>query len=160
MTLITATTGTSPGAYCSRPEQVALCIEAPALNRFINDKATWTLPATAIPARSDIDMSQRLIAEEPMYMVLNLGISPGFQRQDYEHMEVRRAFAPDSEGVLTFFFSSLPTCTSTTCACTSGTTRRMSTLAAARQGIRRKTILLSESSSSLMVLCVKVLCAY
>ena len=91
MTLITATTGTSPGAYCSRPEQVALCIEAPALNRFINDKATWTLPATAIPARSDIDMSQRLIAEEPMYMVLNLGISPGFQQQDYEHMEVRRS---------------------------------------------------------------------
>ena len=91
MTLITATTGTSPGAYCSRSKQVALCIEAPALNRFINDKATWTLPATAIPARSDIDMSQRLIAEEPMYMVLNLGISPGFQQQDYEHMEVRRS---------------------------------------------------------------------
>ncbi|KAL1745973.1 glycoside hydrolase family 16 protein [Schizophyllum fasciatum] len=54
---------------------------------FINGDPTWTLPANAIPARSDIDMSQRLIAEEPMYMVLNLGISPGFQQQDYEHMK-------------------------------------------------------------------------
>ncbi|KAL1762328.1 beta-glucan synthesis-associated protein-domain-containing protein [Schizophyllum commune] len=53
---------------------------------YINGKETWTLPAAALPARSNLDISERLIPEEPMYLIMNLGMSPGFQQQDYEHM--------------------------------------------------------------------------
>lgn len=53
---------------------------------FVNGSPTWTLPANALPARSALDMGQRLISEEPMYLVLNMGMAPSFQPQDYEHM--------------------------------------------------------------------------
>ncbi|KIK69666.1 glycoside hydrolase family 16 protein [Collybiopsis luxurians FD-317 M1] len=54
---------------------------------FSNGKESWTLPAAAIGADSTTEISARLIPEEPMYMILNLGMSPNFQAQDYEHMQ-------------------------------------------------------------------------
>ncbi|KAF5369541.1 hypothetical protein D9758_002593 [Tetrapyrgos nigripes] len=54
---------------------------------FSNGEKTWHLPASAIGPDSSTQISQRLISEEPMYIVLNLGLSPTFQQQDYEHMQ-------------------------------------------------------------------------
>ncbi|THV05200.1 glycoside hydrolase family 16 protein [Dendrothele bispora CBS 962.96] len=54
---------------------------------FSNNQKTWTVDAAAIGADSDTQISSRLISEEPMYVILNFGMSPGFQRQDYQHMQ-------------------------------------------------------------------------
>ncbi|KAJ6557272.1 glycoside hydrolase family 16 protein [Mycena vulgaris] len=47
---------------------------------------SWTMEAAAIGADSAVEISQRLIPEEPMYLILNLGMSPSFQAQDFMHM--------------------------------------------------------------------------
>ncbi|KAJ6508227.1 glycoside hydrolase family 16 protein [Mycena sanguinolenta] len=47
---------------------------------------TWTLTADTIGPDATSGVSARLISEEPMYMIFNLGISPSFQGQDYAHM--------------------------------------------------------------------------
>ncbi|TRM64168.1 glycoside hydrolase family 16 protein [Schizophyllum amplum] len=54
---------------------------------FVNGEKTWTLTAASIGGDSEIDMSGRLISEEPMYMIINLGMAPSFQQQDFEHMK-------------------------------------------------------------------------
>ncbi|KNZ80895.1 Beta-glucan synthesis-associated protein SKN1 [Termitomyces sp. J132] len=48
---------------------------------------TWTITSATIGADPISQVSNRLIPEEPMYLVLNLGISPGFQRQDWKHLQ-------------------------------------------------------------------------
>jgi len=53
---------------------------------YSNGAQSWTLPAAAIGTDSVTNISARLITEEPMYMVLNLGMSPSFQAQDFMHM--------------------------------------------------------------------------
>ncbi|KAK7022190.1 glycoside hydrolase family 16 protein [Favolaschia claudopus] len=53
---------------------------------YSNGSKTWTLTADTIGADSTSQVSSRLVSEEPMYIVLNLGISPSFQGQDYAHM--------------------------------------------------------------------------
>jgi len=53
---------------------------------FSNGTATWTVTAASIGPDSTVDISERLIPEEPMYIILNLGMSPGFQAQDFEHL--------------------------------------------------------------------------
>ncbi|KAJ7645569.1 glycoside hydrolase family 16 protein [Mycena polygramma] len=48
---------------------------------------SWTLTPPAVGPDQTVEISQRLIPEEPMYIILNLGMSPGFQHQDFLHME-------------------------------------------------------------------------
>ncbi|KAG7451919.1 SKN1-domain-containing protein [Guyanagaster necrorhizus] len=47
---------------------------------------SWTMTSGTIGADSTVEISQRLIAEEPLYIILNLGISPQFQAQNYKHL--------------------------------------------------------------------------
>jgi beta-glucanase (GH16 family) len=54
---------------------------------YSNEKESWTLTAAAIGADSVTQISDRLISEEPMYIILNLGMSPNFQAQDFMHMK-------------------------------------------------------------------------
>ncbi|KAJ7144959.1 glycoside hydrolase family 16 protein [Mycena crocata] len=56
------------------------------INWLFNGAKTWTLTPDTIGPDSQSQISQRLISEEPMYMVFNLGMSPGFQHQDFKHM--------------------------------------------------------------------------
>ncbi|KAJ7212286.1 glycoside hydrolase family 16 protein [Mycena pura] len=51
-----------------------------------NGTQSWTITAAAIGADETVEISQRLIPEEPMYLIFNLGMSPGFQAQDFMHM--------------------------------------------------------------------------
>ncbi|TRM60176.1 beta-glucan synthesis-associated [Schizophyllum amplum] len=54
---------------------------------YLNGVESWTLPASALPARDDVEISRRLIPEEPMYLIINLGMSPSFQQADFKDME-------------------------------------------------------------------------
>ncbi|KAJ7505511.1 glycoside hydrolase family 16 protein [Mycena galericulata] len=47
---------------------------------------SWGVTAASFGPDSTAEISQRLIPEEPMYLILNLGMSPGFQHQDFMHM--------------------------------------------------------------------------
>ncbi|KAJ7729678.1 glycoside hydrolase family 16 protein [Mycena maculata] len=51
-----------------------------------NGTESWSITADAVGADSTVEISQRLIPEEPMYLILNLGMSPSFQAQDFQHM--------------------------------------------------------------------------
>ncbi|KAJ7695966.1 glycoside hydrolase family 16 protein [Mycena rosella] len=54
---------------------------------WVSDGAeSWTMTAAAIGADPAVEISQRLVPEEPMYLILNLGMSPSFQAQDFMHM--------------------------------------------------------------------------
>lgn len=46
---------------------------------YIDGKATWTVTSASFPPRPDIDIGQRLIPVEPMTIIMNLGLSRGFQ---------------------------------------------------------------------------------
>ncbi|KAF7968462.1 hypothetical protein HWV62_30551 [Athelia sp. TMB] len=47
---------------------------------------SWKITAASIGPDPLTQISQRLIPEEPMYIIMNLGLSPGFQRQDWKHL--------------------------------------------------------------------------
>ncbi|GAA5855826.1 hypothetical protein JCM8547_000376 [Rhodosporidiobolus lusitaniae] len=49
----------------------------------INGSQTWQLNANAFPPNSETEIGQRNIAEEPMYIVLNLAISTKFQEPQW-----------------------------------------------------------------------------
>ncbi|KAF9021072.1 glycoside hydrolase family 16 protein [Hymenopellis radicata] len=49
--------------------------------------ASWKITSTTIGSDSTVEIGPRLISEEPMYIILNLGLSPSFQQQDYMHLE-------------------------------------------------------------------------
>ncbi|KAJ7463482.1 beta-glucan synthesis-associated [Mycena galericulata] len=51
-----------------------------------NDETTWTLNAAGIGANLETQISARPISEEPMYIIMNLGISPSFGFIDFEHL--------------------------------------------------------------------------
>ncbi|KAJ7611703.1 glycoside hydrolase family 16 protein [Roridomyces roridus] len=54
---------------------------------WLNDGVkTWSLSPDTIGPDSDAEISARLITEEPMYIIFNLGMSPSFQHQDFKHM--------------------------------------------------------------------------
>ncbi|KAJ7600970.1 glycoside hydrolase family 16 protein [Mycena floridula] len=53
---------------------------------FSNGIKSWTMNAAAIGPDSQSQISARLIPEEPMFLVFNLGLSKGFQAQDYKHL--------------------------------------------------------------------------
>ncbi|KAF8645123.1 hypothetical protein AX16_007952 [Volvariella volvacea WC 439] len=54
---------------------------------FYNNQPTWTVTAASVGPDPVTQVSARLIPEEPMYVVLNLGMSPSFQRQDFRNLE-------------------------------------------------------------------------
>ncbi|KAF7323195.1 GH16 domain-containing protein [Mycena chlorophos] len=56
------------------------------VNWLSNGVKTWGMTADTIGADEDAEISERLIPEEPMFIIFNLGMSPGFQRQDFKHM--------------------------------------------------------------------------
>ncbi|EDR03474.1 glycoside hydrolase family 16 protein [Laccaria bicolor S238N-H82] len=53
---------------------------------FSNGKPTWTVTSASVGPDPVSQVGQRLISEEPMYVVLNFGMSPDFQPQDYKHL--------------------------------------------------------------------------
>lgn len=50
-------------------------------------KESWKITSQSIGPNDEAMVSQRLIPEEPMYAIINLGIAPGFQAQDFMHLE-------------------------------------------------------------------------
>ncbi|KAF7308497.1 Beta-glucan synthesis-associated [Mycena chlorophos] len=51
-----------------------------------NGTKSWTVTAAAMGPDETVEIGQRLIPEEPMYLILNLGMSPGFQPPDFQAM--------------------------------------------------------------------------
>lgn len=63
---------------------------------YVDGKPTWTLTGASIPARPDIDIGQRNIPTEPMSIILNLGISRGFQSDlDFDTLTFPATFRVD-----------------------------------------------------------------
>ncbi|GAA5887428.1 hypothetical protein JCM6882_002525 [Rhodosporidiobolus microsporus] len=53
----------------------------------INASETWQLNANAFPPNADTEIGQRNIAEEPMYIILNLAISTKFQQPEWNKVK-------------------------------------------------------------------------
>lgn len=51
------------------------------------DVPTWTMKAAAIGPNAKTEVSQRLVSEEPMYLILNLGISASFQTINWAELQ-------------------------------------------------------------------------
>lgn len=47
---------------------------------------TWKITPASTGPDSTVQIGQRLIPEEPMYIIFNLGLSPSFQGQDFMHL--------------------------------------------------------------------------
>ncbi|KZT44415.1 glycoside hydrolase family 16 protein [Sistotremastrum suecicum HHB10207 ss-3] len=54
---------------------------------FVGPNAMWTMTADTIGADSQTLVSQRPVSEEPMYIIMNFGMSPGFQAQDFKNLK-------------------------------------------------------------------------
>ncbi|PVG00271.1 putative KRE6-glucan synthase subunit [Serendipita vermifera] len=48
---------------------------------------SWTVTTASLAPNEQVQIGQRLIPEEPMYIVLNFGMSPGFQGQDFSKLK-------------------------------------------------------------------------
>ncbi len=53
---------------------------------YIDGKVTWKVTGAAIPARPDQNMGRRIIPVEPLSIIMNLGISDGFQRVHWDEL--------------------------------------------------------------------------
>jgi len=51
-----------------------------------NGVQSWTLPGAAIGADQQVQIGPRLIPPEPMYIIINLGMSPSFGKIDFTHL--------------------------------------------------------------------------
>ncbi|KAG9019307.1 hypothetical protein FRB90_004020 [Tulasnella sp. 427] len=60
-----------------------------------NSQPAWTMNANAIPSNGDAIISQRLISQEPMYMILNLGLSHNFGTIDFDELSFPAIMAVD-----------------------------------------------------------------
>lgn len=49
---------------------------------YMNGLPTWRVRAGAVGPNPLVDISQRLIPNEPMYIIMNFGMSPGFGEVD------------------------------------------------------------------------------
>jgi beta-glucanase (GH16 family) len=56
---------------------------------------TWKLTSGSMGPDSIAEISARLIPEEPMYIILNLGLAPSFQEQDFMHLQFPSAMYVD-----------------------------------------------------------------
>jgi len=54
---------------------------------YSQGQKSWTMTSKAIGPDPISQVDQRLIPEEPMYIILNLGMSPSFQKQDFKHLQ-------------------------------------------------------------------------
>jgi len=54
---------------------------------YSQGQETWKLTAASLEGDSSTNISSRIIPEEPMSIILNLGMAPSFQQQDYAHMQ-------------------------------------------------------------------------
>jgi len=53
---------------------------------YANGQTTWTATAASVGADSQTQISNRLISVEPMSIIMNLGMSPSFQQQDFSRL--------------------------------------------------------------------------
>ncbi|KAF8908962.1 glycoside hydrolase family 16 protein [Gymnopilus junonius] len=53
---------------------------------FSNGQKTWTATSASIGPDTTAQISQRLISEEPQYIIFNLGLAASFQKPDFKHM--------------------------------------------------------------------------
>ncbi|QRW00570.1 glycoside hydrolase family 16 protein [Ceratobasidium sp. AG-Ba] len=53
----------------------------------LDNKEMWTATASAIQGDSVTGISERIVSEEPMYIILNLGLSPSFQSIDFKNLK-------------------------------------------------------------------------
>lgn len=51
---------------------------------YVDGKATWSITGAAVPPRTVMEISNRHIPVEPMSIIMNLGMSPGFQTVDLD----------------------------------------------------------------------------
>jgi len=51
-----------------------------------NNQSAWTMTAAGTAADDRVKIGPRPVSQEPMYMILNLGISPNFGFIDFEHL--------------------------------------------------------------------------
>lgn len=51
---------------------------------YVDNQPTWTITGAALPPRPDMEIGRRTIPTEPMTIIMNLGISPGFQNIDFD----------------------------------------------------------------------------
>lgn len=56
------------------------------INWYAHGKKSWGITAASLGADPVSEVSARLIPEEPMYLVINLGMSPSFEAQDFDHL--------------------------------------------------------------------------
>ncbi|CAG8523539.1 8415_t:CDS:2, partial [Scutellospora calospora] len=54
---------------------------------FINDQLTWRMNASAVGPNKENDIGQRIISEESMSIVINLGMSEGFNHIDLNNLK-------------------------------------------------------------------------
>ncbi|TDL19853.1 glycoside hydrolase family 16 protein [Rickenella mellea] len=54
---------------------------------FIDNEKTWTLTAPSMGPNTDMEIGQRLVSEEPMYLILNLGMSTNFEAPDFNNLK-------------------------------------------------------------------------
>ncbi|KAI0036622.1 beta-glucan synthesis-associated protein [Vararia minispora EC-137] len=52
-----------------------------------NNKASWTLTSDALQADNQVQIGPRPIPQEPMYILVNLGLSPSFGTIDFNHLQ-------------------------------------------------------------------------
>ncbi|KAH7914275.1 glycoside hydrolase family 16 protein [Hygrophoropsis aurantiaca] len=53
---------------------------------YSEGQPSWQLTAASLGPDPTVGISARLIPEEPMYVILNLGLAPSFQPQDFMHL--------------------------------------------------------------------------
>jgi beta-glucanase (GH16 family) len=55
---------------------------------WVNDnKPAWTVRSSAVGPDPVAKIGQRVVSQEPMYMVVNLGMSKEFGGVDFEHLD-------------------------------------------------------------------------
>ncbi|KAI0271413.1 beta-glucan synthesis-associated [Gloeopeniophorella convolvens] len=52
-----------------------------------NNQTAWTLLGTGVGIDTQVEIGPRAIPQEPMYMIVNLGMSPQFGQPDFEHLQ-------------------------------------------------------------------------
>ncbi|KAJ1925485.1 hypothetical protein IWQ60_004534 [Tieghemiomyces parasiticus] len=62
---------------------------------FVGGKPTWGMGHGVVGPNSISGVDQRVVPEEPMYIIFNLGMAPGFSYVDLEHLEFPAAMYVD-----------------------------------------------------------------
>lgn len=85
---------------CGECTKLTGCLDAnlfppPEITWSVGSEPTWTLKAGAFLPDTQTQVGQRLISEEPMYMIMNLGMSPAFQSLQFNRLEFPGTFFID-----------------------------------------------------------------